>query len=81
MVYPTLREEVGGEREILYVYKFIKTESEVGTTIPLSKVQKRVAEVTHVSRRTLFRILKEGENVETGVAMAYSNLRKLRTVH
>ena len=29
-----------GEREILYnVYKFMKTESEVGITIPLSKVQ------------------------------------------
>jgi hypothetical protein len=59
----------------------MKTESEMGTTIPLSKVQKRVAEATRVTRRTLFRILKEGENVETGVAMAYSNLCKLRTVH
>ena len=30
-----------GEREILYnVYKFMKTESEVGITIPLSKAQK-----------------------------------------
>ena len=34
-----------GGREIVYnVYKFTKTESEVGITIPLSKVQKRVAE-------------------------------------
>jgi len=33
-----------GEREIAYnVYKFMKTESEVDITIPLSKVQKRVA--------------------------------------
>jgi hypothetical protein len=33
-----------GEREIVYnVYKFMETESEVGITIPLSKVQKRVA--------------------------------------
>ena len=32
-----------GEREIVYnVYKFMKTESEVVITIPLSKVQKRV---------------------------------------
>jgi hypothetical protein len=35
------------EREIVYnVYKFMKTESEVGITISLSKVQKRVAEAT-----------------------------------
>ena len=38
-----------GEREIFYVYKFMRTESEVGITIPLSKVQKRVTEATHVS--------------------------------
>jgi len=57
-----------GESEIVYnVYKFIKTESEVGITIPLSKVQKRVAEAKRVSRRTLCRVSKEGENVETGV--------------
>ena len=37
-----------GERELVCnVYKFIKSESEVGITIPLSKVQKRVAEATH----------------------------------
>jgi hypothetical protein len=61
-----------GEREIVYnVYKFMKSESEVGLTIPLSKVQKRVTEATRVSRRTLFRVLKEGENVETGVAMNF----------
>jgi len=41
------------EREIVYnVYKFMKTESEVGITNPLSKVQKTVAEATRVSRRT-----------------------------
>ena len=58
-----------GEREIVYnVYKFMKTEFEVGITILLSKVQKRVAEATRVSRRTLCRVLKEGENVENGVA-------------
>ena len=60
-----------------FVYKFMKTESEVGITIPLSKVQKRVAEATSVSRRILRRILK-GENVETGVTMAFSTPRKLR---
>ena len=61
------------EREIVYnMYKFMETESEVGITIPLSKVQKRVAEATRVSRRTLCRILKEGENVGTGVAVAFS---------
>jgi len=68
-----------GEREIVYVYKFMKTEFEVGITIPLSKVQKRVAEATRVSRRTLCRVLNEGENVETGVAMAFSTPHKLRT--
>jgi hypothetical protein len=67
-----------GEREIVYVYKFMKTESEVGIAIPLSKVQKRVAAATLVSRRTLCRVLKECENVETGVTMAFSTRRKLR---
>jgi hypothetical protein len=68
-----------GEREIVYnVHKFMKTESEVGITIPLSKVQRRVAEATRVSGRTLFRALKEGENVETAVAMAFSTQCKLR---
>ena len=69
-----------GEREIVYnVYKFMKTESEVGITIPLSKVQKRVVEATRVSRRTLCRMLKEGESVETDDAMAFSTLHKHRT--
>jgi len=68
-----------GEREIVYnVYKFMKSESEVGITIPLSKVQKRVVEAMRVSRRTLCRLLKEGENVETNVTMAFSTPRKLR---
>ena len=57
-----------GERGIVYnVYKFMKTKYEVGITIPLYKVQKRVAEATRVSRRSLCRLLKEGENVEIGV--------------
>lgn len=73
------RVKKSGEREILYnVYKFMKTESEVGIAIPLSKVQKRVVEATRVSRRTLCRVLKEGENVETGVTMAFSTPRKRR---
>ena len=67
-----------GEREIVYVYK-LKTESELGVTIPLSKVQKRVVEATRVSRRTLCRMLKEGESVETDDAMAFSTLHKHRT--
>ena len=68
-----------GEPEIIYnVYKFMKTESEVGIAITLSKVQKRVVEATRISRRTLCRVLKEGENVETGVTMAFSTPRKLR---
>ena len=54
------RAKRSGEREIVYnVYKFMKSESEVGITIPLSKVQKRVAEATRVSRRTLYSVLKE----------------------
>jgi hypothetical protein len=68
-----------GGREVVYnVYKFMKTESEVGITIPLSKVPKRVAEATRASGRTLCRVLNEGENVETGVAVAFSTLHKLR---
>jgi len=46
--------------------------------IPLSKVQKSVTETKRVSRRALCVLLKEGENVETGVAMAFSTPRKLR---
>ena len=56
----------------------MKTECEVGITIPLSKEQKRVAEATRVSRRTLCVLLKEGKNVETGVAMVFSTPRKFR---
>jgi len=68
-----------GEREIVYnVYKLMKTEYEVGITFLLSKVQKRVAEATSVSRRTLCRLPKEGENSGSGVAMAFSTPRKLR---
>ena len=59
------------------VCKFMKTESEAGITIPLSKVQKTVAEATRVSRRTLCRVLTEGENVEAGVTMAFSTPHKL----
>jgi hypothetical protein len=41
-----------GEHEIIYnVHKFMKLESEVGITIPLSSVQKRVIEAVRVSRR------------------------------
>ena len=44
------RVKMSGERQIVYnVYRGMKTESEVGITIPLSKVQKRVAEATRVS--------------------------------
>jgi hypothetical protein len=53
-----------GEREIVYnVYKFMKTESEFGVTIPLAQVQKRVPEAKRVSRRTSCSLLKECENV------------------
>ena len=41
-------------------------------------MQKRIAEATLVSRRTLCRVLKEGENVENGVTVAFSTPRKLR---
>jgi hypothetical protein len=68
-----------GEREKVYVNKFMKTESEVGITIRVSKVQKRVTEATRVSRRTLCRVLKDGENAESGVAIACSTPRKLKT--
>jgi len=55
----------------------MKTESELGITIPFPKVQKRVAESTRASGRTLCRISKEGEIVETDVTMAFSTPRKL----
>jgi plasmid maintenance system antidote protein VapI len=55
----------------------MKTEYEMSITIPLSKAQKKVAEATRVTRRTLCRLLKEGENVETGVAMAFLTPLKL----
>jgi hypothetical protein len=68
-----------GEREIVYnVHKFMKTESEVGIIFLLSKVQKRVAEATRVSRINLSRLLKEGENSGSVVAMAFSTPRKFR---
>jgi hypothetical protein len=68
-----------GERETIYkVYKFMKTKSEVGIIFLLSKAQKRVAETTRVSRRTLCRLLNEGEISGTGVAMAFSAPCKLR---
>jgi hypothetical protein len=48
------------ERETIYnVHKFIKI-SEMGITIPLSSVQKRVIEATRVSKRTVCRRVKEG---------------------
>jgi hypothetical protein len=72
------RVKMRGERETVYnMHKFMKTESEMSITILLSKVQKRVAETTRVSRRTLCRVLKEGENVETGFAMTFSTPRRL----
>jgi len=41
-----------GERETVYnMHRFMKTESEVSITILISKVQKRDAETTRVSRR------------------------------
>jgi hypothetical protein len=67
------RVKSSGERAIVYnVYKLMKTESELRVTIPLSKLQKRVVEATRVSRRTLCKILKEGDSVETGDAMEFS---------
>jgi hypothetical protein len=56
----------------------MKTESELGIIIPLSKVQKRVAEPTGIRRRTLCTILKGGDDVEIGFAVAFSTPRKLR---
>ena len=56
----------------------MKSESEVGITIPPSKVQKRVAEAMHVSRRTFCRVMKEGEHVEIFVTRSFSTPHKLR---
>jgi hypothetical protein len=50
-----------GEREIIFhLHKFMKTESEKGITIPVSKVQARMMAATQISRSTLYRVLKEG---------------------
>jgi hypothetical protein len=44
-----------GKRQIIYnVHEFMKHESEVVITIPLSSVQKSVTEATHVSARELY---------------------------
>jgi hypothetical protein len=56
----------------------MKTKSEVGIIFLLSKARKRVTETTSVSRRTLCKLLDEGENSGTGVAMAFSTPCKLR---
>jgi hypothetical protein len=56
----------------------MRTESKVGITIPLLKVQKKFTEATRVSR-TLYRLLEEGENVETCVALAFSTPPKFTT--
>jgi len=56
----------------------MKNESALCITISLSKVQKTVPEATRVNKRTLCRVLKKGENVETGVTMLFSNPRELR---
>jgi hypothetical protein len=69
-----------GERETIYnVHTFMKLESEVGITIPLSSVHKRAIEETRVSGRTVCRMAKEGENMKHGVAMPFSTPRKLRS--
>jgi hypothetical protein len=59
-------------------YKFTRIDSKMSISILLSKVQKRVAGATRVSRITLCRLWKEGENFETGDAMAFLTQRKLR---
>jgi predicted DNA-binding transcriptional regulator AlpA len=56
----------------------VKLESEVIITVPLVKVQKRVVEATCASRRTLFRIVKEGKSVKNGATMAFPTPHKLR---
>ena len=67
-----------GEREIVYnVYKFMKSESEVGITILLSKVQKSLKQYM-LAEELYVGYWKKANNVETGVAMAFSTPRKLR---
>ena len=47
--------KMSGEREIDYnVYKFMKTESEVGIAIPLSKLQKTESLKQHVLAEELY---------------------------
>ena len=74
------RLESCGEPEIIYnVYKFMRNETNVGKTTPLSKVLLTAAQATRVSRKTLFRLMKESKNVKNGAAMAFSTTRKRRT--
>jgi transposase len=55
-------------REIIYnVYKFMKNEKDCGeVSIPLNRLQKRVAEATGVGICTLRRIIQEAENKPVG---------------
>jgi hypothetical protein len=57
----------------------MRNEPKLSIAIPLSKVHKKVAEATRVNRRTLCRLMKLGENVETGVAMAFLTPPKFTT--
>ena len=74
------RLEKCGEREIVYnVYKFVRNETNVSKTTPLSKVLMIAPQATGVSRKNLFRLMIEGKNVKNVAAIAFSNTRKRRT--
>jgi len=65
-----------GGREIIYnVYKFMKSESQVGITVLFQKCRRESLK-QRVTKRSLCRLLK-GENVESGVTMAFLTPRKL----
>ncbi|KAJ4433444.1 hypothetical protein ANN_15746 [Periplaneta americana] len=60
--------------EIAYnVWKFMSQEVVNEIPIPLKSVCARVLAATGISKRTLARIRKEGENIEAGTADSFSN--------
>ncbi|KAJ4434517.1 hypothetical protein ANN_23079 [Periplaneta americana] len=57
-------------------WKFMSEEAVNGIQIPLKSVCARVLAATGISKRTLARIRKEGENIEAGTADSFSSPEK-----
>lgn len=66
-------------REVINnVYTFMKSEMEIGIPRNLKQVQKRVAEATGVSERSVRNIIKESKNFETRDSASFSTPGKKR---